>query len=1181
MFTLDNSVAYFFRALLQIPSHASIFVPAFDDNPKRSLVDNYIYPFQNSNLHVTAIAGKEGSYSFTEQAKPYGSKNKVEFVITNEVEKMKVDERFHYAFALPPFNEDGSFQWKEDVLRQWQVSKFNHSFHAPAHLMMLESMFNSVMPGGYFAAVLPKNWMGGMMKYMKWWNNNVALVARIALPSGTVGRYKLLNDEELNAELGTCDPLLPTFNATPNHTNYYNSSFSDVRRYRELPPLSTGKKDKQLPVRYYLFIWQRPAVNLAKINKLFFATKRYSVFSGKLPSLMEEHCEVIYQNFRKHDWWKLQFKFWNAVLSENLDSRYGASEYDAAIALNKPEGMRLLQVSENQRSRFTVVETVEEIKSRPLAVQLKLGPPTKVFAYDPASDAALHDLRLRAGIPQEELKRRLDPDNPKDRHRDEFTIRLKNIPFAENQEWLVKQLLDAGLDPCITRNDYNRLRYQEKWLNIQLAPHERTIKVAAADADSDETWETIYDDVSVRASFPEIWNLWESRAKKMKLHKSSYTYDFQFEDLVAMACKQCVLNGNQMGLGKTREALLLALLTCSKHTLLVVPTRLIGVWQNEIEDMVANYVRVNRRNWQGQIMKADYQVIEWGKQCLPANLRTFNIISYESLPRTPKDATFFVCPVCKFVVCSVKGLLHQPCPKCNYNRRKLTKERNAAAGLRKHKLKGGEVCDPRVSSGNLVMMNRQETQFEKMTRKEKQVKKIDKHTKEEYFETEYSDEPRKPHVGWTFATLLRNNFNMVVIEEANNVNNPKSQRAAALDQLTGRRRLSLTGTPVRGYPRSICNVLNWTFKRAVFGDYRSESSSRDEGMRKFERKYGTYIEKPSGGSQLIPKINQPELFQQEIAPLMLRRTRFDPAVAKDIPPKDAVIHTELIPMDPSHRHYYNQWLEQFAEWWKKKREEEDGVNVGNSGDLLAKIGYLINASTIPHFMLDGLDDNNEWAQLIQPYNGPLTQKFLHVQKMIKHHVELGEKTIVFCWRKASLKLGQQWCKNHKPNPYYSLIVDGTSSNKIDPETNRSPKQLLIDKFCYKDYHVLWGGIKTMKEGFNIPQASRGIFYDYTWEPADWQQGLARMLRGNAQKRIVHGTFLAHEGTIEEYISALVQLKAFSEEEGVDYREFTEFGGKMIPDFAMYANSIVDGTVKATMKQMWTDVDELRKLSEES
>ena len=286
-------------------------------------------------------------------------------------------------------------------------------------------------------------------------------------------------------------------------------------------------------------------------------------------------------------------------------------------------------------------------------------------------------------------------------------------------------------------------------------------------------------------------------------------------------------------------------------------------------------------------------------------------------------------------------------------------------------------------------------------------------------------------------------------------------------------------------------------------------------------------------------------------------------------------------MDPSHRAFYMLWLEKFSEWWQKKREEEDGKeNAVASNDLLVKLGYLINASSIPHFMFNNLKgEMGEWAKIIGPYTAKkMTSKFERASQLIKQNVVHGDKTIVYCWRNANIDLGKVWCAAQTPR-IHAICVDGRTSNEIDPRYNRSKKQLLVDKFCQQDYHVMFANIQTMKEGFNIPQANRGIFMEYNWNAIDWQQALARMLRP-AQKKTVYGTFLCHEGTADEYVSAYVQLKARSEQEGVDHQSFDDFKGSMVPDFRLYAEAIVEGNVKAMMQKMRSDLDKLKEISGE-
>jgi SNF2 family DNA or RNA helicase len=374
----------------------------------------------------------------------------------------------------------------------------------------------------------------------------------------------------------------------------------------------------------------------------------------------------------------------------------------------------------------------------------------------------------------------------------------------------------------------------------------------------------------------------------------------------------------------------------------------------------------------------------------------------------------------------------------------------------------------------------------------------------------------------------------------------------------------------------------------VLPDYRPYDS---KGESRFLQKYRTEVmvgatvledgTSVGGRPNQIPKINNPELFQAEMAPLIVRHIRNEPIVVASIPKKTIVdLALPAVPMDEQHRRYYARWQEVFAEWWQKKEEEEEGREAGK-GELLTKITYLINASTIPHFMLEPIlkgkdEEAKEWAKLIGKYKGPVTAKMLKCRELIREAKSRGDKTLVASTRKANLKLGQAWCEKAR---LPSMIVDGDISLKIDPATNRSPRHTMVEEFRNREYDVMWAGMLALAEGMNIPEANWGLIMDYTWKPADPRQFIGRMIRPQQTKTVYTG-YLMHEGTIDEYMAALCYLKGRAGDEGIDYMEFSDLTTDMIPDIHQYADSIVDGTQQIAKQKMWLAVDFIRKNQEE-
>lgn len=1167
---LDSGVEFLLRRLLQMTAGTRLLLPSIDSRGALA------QPFQSEGMKITGLSAQESSFTKYMKDLDYNDKQRVECGVHEHLQMFDPHkERYHYGFLFPgsdlqPIIQDnGQPILVSDHLRQWHVSRHYPDYTAPLHLMLLEMMLRSILPGGYMAAVLPKGWLAGKMRYNKWLQEQISTVAKIELPLEAIQRW-FMNDQDV------------AFEVDHNHSEQKLS----IRELTELPDMGQQIKTIPFPVTWSLYIWHKTvSEQVSRGNQLLPLTRRYSTFAIRLRELEDETLHDVLKVFRKHDWYRYSVKPWLKIIGDLNNATYAADNYDAPPTVNNPKEMRVLRISESNKPSFQICKNLEEIFSIPLAAHCKLGPPVKVYTYSPGADAALQDLKESSGFNQEELKKASDDYNPQCN----FLLELRARSLIENQEWLLSNLTKAGLIPCLLEQDSYRLRKQQKWLDIQLCPIERVVRMPSLE--NGTHWETMYEDTGIRALYPQLYRMWEQRAKRMRLDAKTsqkddqgnpiyrWNFPFQFEDEIIIACKQSVWDTNQMGLGKTREVLFSQLLLGVQHSLIIAPARLLGVWQDEIEKTIANYVRVNPRNWMRKIMSADYQIIQHARDCLPANLKTFNLISYENMSKVPKDALFFKCPRCEFIVCSPLGRYKsecekQLCPRCNE----------------------GKPLDPALrallSTGNKdtshdpIFMLPEDHHWEKVQVVSHHTTEYDRELRQLVTKEVQTKVVKNVHLKWTFAGILRNRFSFRVAEESNYVNNPKANRSVAMNHGRARTRIALTGTPVRGYPRSVVNVMNWTFKREVFPDYRSPGKS-EIGAKKFERKYGYYVEREGKSKKLLPKINQPEMFQQEMAPFMLRRLRLEPAVAACVPPKVPEINSTIVPMDDQHKAYYNLWLEKFAEWWALKRKEEDNQeNARVVNDLLVKLGYLINVSSIPHFMLENLSgEGAQWAQIIGPYQGnqetktPVA-KFKKCTHLIEKYIEAGDKTIIFTWRRANIVLGRMWCKTHQPQ-IYSTFVDGTISNeRKEKYNNRSEKDFRIDKFRFQDYHTLWAGIQTMKEGFNIPEANRGIFLEYTWEPADWQQALARMLRP-AQKKQVHGTFLCHQGSVDEYIAALVQIKARSAEEGVDYQTYDDFKISDIPDFQQYANAIVDGTTEELRTKMWSVVEDMkRQLDEE-
>jgi hypothetical protein len=1198
---VNGNVLYLFRLMLMIPAKRSrLFMSGLD-----SFEGNDAEEFFNTDRFLlTALASQETPFT---KYRRYGEKAVV--TADSRYQLFKPVDVAHYAIAVPNFSTVTDAAGKqsvqpvtvEDELLFWQCSKTTSVRRdAPLHVIQIEQLYNATLPGGYFAAILPKSWCGDRMDFMRWFANHAGSVAKIKLPYGTV-------------------------------TTADGKPLGDWLLHIWCRPTSKDGNDKEKKA----------------FAKFRYAEMRHPTFIQRVKDLHDD-VDRLAKLFRKHDWYQYHVKQWNEARKDthSYDVEYGVNCASAA-EIQSPDKTTIFKPGPTTMLQAKIVGTTNEMLGDVKAVQIKPGRRIKLQAFSRSTYAALADIVETAGY----------DNNPKDGVNTSRFVTLLRNSYSQVQEELLRTLLESGLQPYMLQRDVSKVATQARWLSRQLTPIERYIRIKTDAEDGNAVvWEKLYEDVGMDASQRQNMDIWRNRMKAMNMakiatdtiqHSSGLAFEFQGTDLCVLACKDGILNGSAMGMGKTLESLLEFLLRTKKKVLIVCPSKLIQEWKNEIERNLTIYARRQRLNWRNKLIDVSYQIIRYAANLKAENMKAINIISYERLWARPKDAMFFVCPACKDVVCSVKMFPQQVCPKCTPKAHAEWKKYTKENKLRKHvtcvneqgktiKLhirvwKGGRIdinklekflashpninatvhdnwklVDPRPKRPRPQYMNKSEKHFEKVS-----VRFSDKHYDVKIVDGKEQRIPKPQHIKrglhlrWTFSHLLRWRFNMVMCDEALYIKSEDANRTLALWKITAQVRRVLTGTPIRGKPKNILNLLNWATKRPVYPDYRTlargkaikgdkaQRSEAGSGPHIFLRKFATYVTVKRDGNavkQLLPKLGNAELFQTEIASIMLRHTKNEPIVVKDIPLKKKILTPVPLEMDEQHKIYYKKWLDKFSEWWVEKRKNIDKKEVGKGGrePLIVKLTYLINASTVPHSMYDGLmekarknklagvddDDFLKWAKSIGKYEGPLTAKQLYMLKSVAHAKAVGDKIIVFSWRRKNLELGKMWADK---NNVLSLIIDSkvTTTLRADGTSARGDA---ISAFRNQPYNCLWAGLTAMSEGVNLPEANRGVIIDYSWEPSEYKQAIGRMDRLQ-QTKTIHIDMLRHHGSIDDFMYLTNELKDGSAGEGIDYMEY-DLKTEAIPDVHQYADALVDGTETKLKAKMELAVDAMRKRKEE-
>jgi SNF2 family DNA or RNA helicase len=256
---------------------------------------------------------------------------------------------------------------------------------------------------------------------------------------------------------------------------------------------------------------------------------------------------------------------------------------------------------------------------------------------------------------------------------------------------------------------------------------------------------------------------------------------------------------------------------------------------------------------------------------------------------------------------------------------------------------------------------------------------------------------------------------------------------------------------------------------------------------------------------------------------MIRRTNNEPDVEPHMKFPAPVFHDIMLKTDTDHLLYYKKWLEEFANWFEKQlalMKIDTSHNI-NTAIILAHLTKLQFAATIPQSEKTDIP-GFEW-------NYDLTMKQKKTVELTKAAIANDEKVIVFSERPAFLKHMHELLGDEGINSVLFTGEIGIEKRIKDKEEFQTSP----------DVNVLLATTTCGETGLNIPEASTVIMVDRNWTPSKTKQAYSRILRPQQQKE-PHIYFLGLEGTIDEYMKQLCELKADGIDQAIDEKQVGEF-----------------------------------------
>ncbi|MGE8497972.1 MAG: DEAD/DEAH box helicase [Pseudomonas sp.] len=335
----------------------------------------------------------------------------------------------------------------------------------------------------------------------------------------------------------------------------------------------------------------------------------------------------------------------------------------------------------------------------------------------------------------------------------------------------------------------------------------------------------------------------------------------------------------------------------------------------------------------------------------------------------------------------------------------------------------------------------------------------------------------------TYALLPRDlkvlsaqRYHLLILDEAQNIKNPRSKAALAAAQINARHRLCLTGTPLENHLGELWSLFNFLMP-GWLGDSKS-----------FTQDYRTPIEK-QGNEQRLAHLNG------RIKPFVLRRNKEQ--VARELPPKTEITHwVELSALQRDRYETLRLAMD------KKVRDEIARQGLARSQIVILEALLRLRQACCDLRLLDG-DDS--------PLRSLDSGKLSALLDMLEELFAEGRRVLLFSQFTSMLSLIEHELKAR--NIRYAKLTGST-------QDRRAP----VQQFQSGDLPIFLISLKAGGAGLNLTAADTVIHFDPWWNPASEAQASDRAYR-IGQDKPVFVYKLITRGSVEEKIQHLQQAKA--------------------------------------------------------
>ncbi|MBD2301510.1 DEAD/DEAH box helicase [Nostoc sp. FACHB-190] len=320
-------------------------------------------------------------------------------------------------------------------------------------------------------------------------------------------------------------------------------------------------------------------------------------------------------------------------------------------------------------------------------------------------------------------------------------------------------------------------------------------------------------------------------------------------------------------------------------------------------------------------------------------------------------------------------------------------------------------------------------------------------------------------------------WQIIVLDEAQNVKNPDAKQSQAIRQIEATFRIALTGTPVENRLQELWSILDF-LNPGYLGNKQF-----------FQRRFAMPIEKYGDAASLTQ-------LRSLVQPFILRRLKTDKEIIQDLPDKQEM--TIFCGLTTEQAALYQQAVD------TSLVEIESAEGLQRRGMILALLTKLKQICNHPSQYLkeSTLGEHN-------------SGKLQRLEEMLDVAISEGDRALIFTQFAEWGKLLKPYLEQQLGREVFFLY--GGSSKKQREE--------MVDRFQHDPQGppIMILSLKAGGVGLNLTRANHVFHFDRWWNPAIENQATDRVFRIGQTRNVQVHKFVC-TGTLEEKIHDMIESK---------------------------------------------------------